>query len=106
MLSLMDLIWLALLVVLINHWWRSRDAEAFALQYAARRCKELNLQLLDQSMVLKQSRLRRGDSSVLQWYRRYDFEFSSTGHERYPGTVELAGNRLLGIEMSAYVTHD
>ena len=106
MLTLMDLVWLALLMVLVNHWWRSRDAKAFALQYVARRCKELDLQLLDQSMVLKQSRLRRGDTSVLQWYRRYDFEFSSTGHERYPGTVELAGNRLLGIEMSAYVTQD
>jgi len=50
--------------------------------------------------------LRRGDIGLLQWYRRYDFEFSSTGHERYPGSVELAGNRLLGIEMSAYVTSD
>ena len=106
MLSLMDLVWLALLVVLVNHWWRSRDAKAFPLQYAARRCKDLELQLLDQSMVLKKSRLRPGDIGLLQWYRRYDFEFSSTGHERYPGSVELAGNRLLGIEMSAYVTND
>lgn len=103
MLTLMDLVWIALLVVLVNHWWRSRDAKAFALQYAAKRCRELDLQLLDQSMVLRKSRLRVGNNSFLHWHRRYDFEFSSTGHERYPGSVELAGNRLLGIEMSAYV---
>ena len=103
MLTLMDLVWIALLVMLVNHWWRSRDAKAFALQYAAKRCQELGLQLLDQSMVLRKSRLRFGNNSFLHWHRRYDFEFSSTGHERYPGSVELAGNRLLGIEMSAYV---
>lgn len=104
MLTLMDLVWIALLVMLVNHWWRSRDAKAFALQYAAKRCQELGLQLLDQSMVLRKSRLRFGNNSFLHWHRRYDFEFSSTGHERYPGSVELAGNRLLGIEMSAYVS--
>lgn len=104
MLTLMDLVWMAALVLLVNHWWRSRDAKAFALQYAARRCAELDLQLLDQSMVLKKIRLRRGSDGFLHWYRRYDFEFSSTGTERYPGSVELAGNRLLGIELAAHIT--
>lgn len=104
MLTLTDLVWGALFVLLLNHWWRSRDAKAFALQYAAQRCHELNLQLLDQSMVLKKIRLRRS-SDGLHWYRRYEFEFSSTGTERYPGHVELAGNRLLGIEMAAHVTY-
>jgi hypothetical protein len=104
MLTLMDLVWAALFVLLLNHWWRSRDAKAFALQYAAKRCQELDLQLLDQSMVLKKIRLRRG-SDGLHWHRRYEFEFSSTGTERYPGSVELAGNRLLGIEMAAHVTY-
>lgn len=104
MLTLMDMVWLALFVLVVNHWWRSRDAKAFALQYAARRCQDLDLQLLDQSMVLKKIRLRRGADGMLAWHRRYDFEFSSTGHERYPGSVNLAGNHLLGIELAAHVT--
>lgn len=103
MLTLMDLVWGALFVLLVNHWWRSRDAKAFALQFAAQRCRELELQLLDQSMVLKKLRLRRGNDG-LHWYRRYDFEFSSTGTERYPGSIEMAGNRLLAIELAPHVT--
>ena len=43
MLTLLDFIGLALLAVLLNHWWRSRDAKAFALLYAAQRCQELDL---------------------------------------------------------------
>lgn len=104
MFTLLDMVWLALLALLVNHWWRSRDAKAFALQYAAQRCAELDLQLLDQSMVLRKSRLRRGHDGLLAWFRRYDFEFSSTGTERYPGSVELLGNRLQAIELAPHVT--
>jgi hypothetical protein len=106
MMSLTDFIWFALLAVIVSHWWRSRDAKAFALHYAARRCRELNLQLLDQSIVLRKIRLKPGDGGLLQWHRLYNFEFSSTGVERYPGSLQMAGNRLLSIELAAHVTHD
>lgn len=104
MLSLFDLLGLAVLGILLNHWWRSRDAKAYALMYAAQRCQQLDLQLLDQSIVLLKIRLQRSDSGWLQWRREYGFEFSSTGHERYPGALTMAGNRLLGIELAAHVT--
>lgn len=104
MLSLFDLSGLVLFGLLLNHWWRSRDAKAYALMYAAQRCQQLDLQLLDQSIVLLKIRLQRSDSGWLQWRRDYGFEFSSTGHERYPGTLTMTGNRLLGIELAAHVT--
>ncbi|TFH74954.1 DUF3301 domain-containing protein [Gammaproteobacteria bacterium LSUCC0112] len=105
MLTLLDLIGLALLVLLLNHWWRSRDAKACALVYAAQRCQELDLQLLDQSIVLHKLRLKRSDGGMLQWWREYRFEFSSTGQDRYPGSLTMSGYRLLSIELAAHVTY-
>ena len=105
MLTLWDLSGLLLLAVLLNHWWRSRDAKAWALQYAAQRCQELDLQLLDQSIVLHKIRLARGDGGMLQWWREYRFEFSSTGQDRYPGSLTMSGYRLLSIELAAHVTY-
>lgn len=105
MVTLLDLLGLALLAVLLNHWWRSRDAKAFALLYAAQRCQELDLQLLDQSIVLHNIRLKRGDGGMPQWWREYRFEFSSTGVERYPGSLTMSGYRLLSIEMASHVTY-
>lgn len=104
MLSLFDLLGLVLFGLLLSHWWRSRDAKAFALVYAAQRCQQLDLQLLDQSIVLHKIRLQRSEKGWLQWWREYGFEFSSTGHERYPGSLTMAGTRLLGIELAPHVT--
>lgn len=103
MLSLIDVLALVLAGLLLNHWWRARDAKAFALLYAAQRCRQLDLQLLDQSIVLRKIRLQRGHRGWLQWWREYGFEFSSTGHERYPGTLTMAGTQLLGIELAAHI---
>lgn len=103
MLSLIDVVALAVFGLALNHWWRARDAKAYALVYAARRCQQLDLQLLDQSIVLRHIRLQRSSSGWLQWRREYGFEFSSTGHERYPGSLTMAGTRLLGIELAAHL---
>ncbi|HLT63311.1 MAG TPA: DUF3301 domain-containing protein [Pseudohongiella sp.] len=103
-LTLTDIVLLMLGGLAINQWWLSRDAKTVALMYAAQRCQELDLQLLDQTIVLQKSRLRRSDSGWLQWRREYSFEFSSTGHERYKGRLTLAGHQLLGMEMDPHVT--
>lgn len=103
MLTLMDIVGLAVFGLLLIHWWRSRDAKAYALLYAAQRCQQLELQLLDQSIVLRKIRLQRSQAGWLQWRREYSFEFSSTGQERYPGSLTMLGNRLQGIELAAHV---
>jgi hypothetical protein len=40
-----------------------------------------------------------------QWWREYRFEFSSTGVERFPGSLTMSGYRLLSIEMASHVTY-
>lgn len=97
---------LLLLGVFVMYWWQARDAKAAALYHAAQRCQALGVQLLDQSMVQRRMRLERDESGHLRLRRHYAFEFSSTGNERYPGTVSIQGKRLLGIEMAPYQVPD
>lgn len=43
----------------------------------------------------------RNDFGSLQLRRRYGFEFTSTGEQRYQGLIELSGQRLQRIELEA-----
>jgi len=97
------LFWLVAVGLFVNHWWQSRHAKALALHYAAKRCRELELQLLDQSVALRRIRPARGTSGLLQWRRTYDFEFSSTGQERSRGSLVMLGNRLESLHVDAHV---
>jgi len=106
MITLGDIALFALLAFAANHWWRARGFKSQALSLAWQRCRLLQVQLLDQSVVLKKMRLQRGESGSLQWRRTYDFEFSSTGSDRYKGTLVLAGARLLSIEMEPHIVPD
>jgi len=106
MLSLGDIALFTLAALAANHWWRARGFKSQALNLAWQRCRLLQVQLLDQSVVLKQIRLQRGESGSLQWRRTYDFEFSSTGTDRYKGTLVLAGARLQSIEMEPHLVPD
>lgn len=106
MLTLSHLFWGAVFVFCISHWWRSRDAKAWALEHAARRCEQLGLQLLDQSIVLRKLRPGYRPEVGICWRRYYRFEFSATGSDRYPGEVELAGNRLVAIHIAPHVVED
>lgn len=106
MLTLSHLFWGAVFVFCISHWWRSRDAKAWALEHASRRCEQLGLQLLDQSIVLRKLRPAYSAEAGICWRRYYSFEFSATGGDRYPGEVELAGNRLTAIHIAPHVVED
>ncbi len=88
------------------YWWQSGEYKGCALSLAGQHCQQLGIQLLDQSMVIKgywPVRSPRG-----QWLirRRYGFEFTSTGQQRYQGTVVLIGFRLDSIELDTYQLPD
>lgn len=97
------LFWLTLTGVLVHHWWQSRHVKALALHHATRRCRKLELQLLDQSVALRRMRPTLGTASLLQWRRTYDFEFSSSGQERSRGSLVMLGNRLESLHLDAHV---
>lgn len=62
-----------------------------ALGEIARLSKELGLQALDESVVLRRLQLRRGPEGNLRLVRTYRFDYTTDGHSRLQGDVALAG---------------
>ena len=101
--DLTALIWMSLLGLVALLWWQNLKAREMALKQVKRYCEREALQLLDQSVALRRlSMARNPQTGQLGIKRRYGFEFTSTGDERYQGNVELFGSRLLRIEVDAH----
>ena len=103
MLSLSLLAWIALLVAVYSFWWHSDRVKHHALNQVSLLCRRQNLQLLDQTLVLKGLWPVRDESGALGLRRRYSFEFTSTGETRYQGKILLLGGRLLSLELEPHV---
>jgi hypothetical protein len=109
MLTLSSIVWTSLAIALISFWWQGDMIKRIALQHLHQYFREQDLQLLDQTIVLKGVWPRRSDSGSLQLRRRYEFEFTSTGEARYQGLIELNGRRVHRIELEPHLlpdTHD
>ena len=90
------------LCLLVFYWWHSGDFKAIAMDFATQHCEQFNLQLLDQSMVIKGLWAERNVGGSLLVRRRYQFEFSSTGEQRYLGLLTMAGSKLKSIDTETY----
>ena len=106
MLSLSFLFWSTVAVALVAFWWHSDRIKALALAQVTRVCREQDLQLLDQTMVLRGLWVVRGPTGFLMLRRRYQFEFTSTGAARYRGQVVLLGRQIVSLEMEPHVMPD
>ena len=102
MFSPLDMLWLLLLVGAAGYLWHADKFKQRARSIAIAHCKQLNLQLLDQSIVISGLWPVRGSDGRLLLRRRYRFEFASTGDRRYHGELEMLGLRLERIDFEAY----
>ena len=106
MFSLEYLIWLLIAGILLVYFWHSGRftgrARAIAIDY----CQQFGLQLLDHSVVIKGVWPEKTEAGNLTLRRRYQFEFSSTGTQRYQGVLVLLGMNLKSIELEAYELPD
>ncbi|MDH5356154.1 MAG: DUF3301 domain-containing protein [Gammaproteobacteria bacterium] len=99
---LTNIILLSLIAFVLQYWWQSGEYKGRALKLAAQYCQRNDLQLLDQSMVIKGYWPRRNERAVWVIRRTYDFEFTSTGQQRYRGKLTLMGYQFDKIELEAY----
>ncbi|MBI1422857.1 MAG: DUF3301 domain-containing protein [Gammaproteobacteria bacterium] len=99
--------WLFILLtlVLVWLWWDGLGAKEVARENCKRVCRERDVLFLDDTVALARLRLRRGSDGNLRVYRRFHFEFTSDGEQRYQGYVDMLGNRVLHTEMEAYRIH-
>ena len=90
-----------LVAVLYLFWNKQQQARGLALSVVRKHCELQGLQLLDDTLVLDGYQLKRRS---LGWslLRCYQFEFASTGDERYCGSLLLAGRRVERLELDTH----
>ncbi|MBT8146714.1 MAG: DUF3301 domain-containing protein [Gammaproteobacteria bacterium] len=103
MLNLSVLFWLCCIAALAAFWWHSDGVKSLALKQVDTHCQKLGLQLLDQTMVIKGLSPVRGESGSLCLRRRYRFEFTSTGEQRYRGLIVMVGRKQQAIELEPHI---
>ena len=104
--SLSLMFWATVVAAVISFWWRSDKIKHDSLAHVLRYCKNQNLQLLDQTLVLRGVWPVRDQNGSLIFRRRYGFEFTSTGEVRYQGRVVLYGALLQSMDLEAYIIPD
>ena len=102
MLSLADLAFLALLCVCCYHIWQSQGVKERSKRAVENHLKTQQLQLLDDNIALRALWLKRNSQGQLSWWRRYHFEFSAQGDERYQGRIITLGNTIETIQLQAH----
>lgn len=90
-----------MLVTGVGLWfWRdSLGAREQARAASSRACRQVNVQLLDDTVALERLGLRRDHDGRLKWERLYVFEFTDTGQRRQTGSVLLVGWRVEVLHM-------
>lgn len=88
--------------MLLLYWWHSGAYKGHARALATAHCQSLNLQLLDQSMVICSIWPEKSAQGGFSLRRIYRFEFTSTGAQRYQGSLVLCAMKLRSIELEAY----
>ncbi|MDB9894191.1 MAG: DUF3301 domain-containing protein [Reinekea forsetii] len=104
-LMLTDVLWVGLIIAAVAFWWQGQGVKAFALRKVKLYCEEHNLQLLDESLVIRKFWIARDRHGLLRIQRIYYFEFTSTGEYRYRGTMTLHGYQVAEIEGQSHHMH-
>lgn len=94
---------LILVVAVVVYWcWRAYAVKEMVLRIVRKHCKEMDVQLLDDTVVLRGLWLKRDGDNSLRVRRSYEFEFTSTGDERYHGSAVVLGLRLEAIQLEPH----
>ncbi|MFN3785750.1 MAG: DUF3301 domain-containing protein [Thiothrix sp.] len=98
-----NLLLLGLIVLGGWFWVDSMHARERAIAAALRACKEIDVQLLDQTVTLDSIKPARNHYGQLVWRRVYGFEFSVRGVERRQGRAILRGRVLEQVQLDSDV---
>ncbi|MGB1239120.1 MAG: DUF3301 domain-containing protein [Pseudomonadales bacterium] len=100
--ELADLFMIAVIGAGLYYWFSAQKVRELALATARAHCQKMDLQLLDGSVSLRSLGIKRGRSGTLALVRKYRFEFSSTGAERYNGHLSMLGQKVIDIDLQAH----
>ena len=104
--SLETIFILTLLAAVASFWWKSDKIKRLAIAFVERRCAAEQLQLLDQTLVLRGLAPVRNQVGNLVLKRHYQFEFTSTGEARHQGCITMHGLRPVSLHLDPYLLPD
>lgn len=91
-----------MLLCLALYWSSGMKAREIAFSAVKQYCNKMDLLLLDEYVALQGQWLKRDESGRFKAWRSYQFEFSSTGDERYIGKVIMLGRQVVSIQLAPY----
>ena len=93
------IILLTLLFVFVLFWHNASSAKEHAIFKCRKFCKEIDCQLLDETVALISIQAERKQNGWLAFKRRYRFEVTIDGYQRCRGEIELFANQLKLIHL-------
>ena len=100
--TLGTLFWLFVAGFLIWYWWRAKAIKDFVLHAARQYCKKMDVMLLDDAVYLRGLWFKRDDQGRVRVWRRFLFDFTSTGEERDAGRIIMLGQRIIHMELEPH----
>ena len=97
-----DIILICFMFLTYAYWINAQKAKEMAFIKAKGHCLAMDVQMLDEYVALNSIKLKRDRSGKIQLQRLFTFEFSSTGDERYNGTLLMLGQRVDSVYMEPY----
>ncbi len=73
-----------------------------AVQAARQACMREQVQFLDETVMRAKFSFARNEQGRLSLRRLYQFEYSVSGNDRYPGSVAMLGKEVELVEIAAH----
>ncbi len=97
-----ELFWFGAFVLGLLYWWSAKGVKEIAVNVIKLHCKKMDVQLLDESVVLRRYWFKRNVVGNLQVWRSFHFEFTSTGVDRFSGRVIFLGKKVLDLQLEPH----
>jgi hypothetical protein len=82
------------LILIVWFWADSLRTREDALRVCARACRQINTQLLDETVALRRLSVARDADGHAVWRRTYRFEYTVDGSQRLRGSVIMRGRNV------------
>jgi hypothetical protein len=82
------------MALLVWFWADSLRVREQALRVCAKACKQINAQLLDETVALRRLGVSRNQNGHAVWRRTYRFEYTFDGSQRQRGSVIMRGRAV------------
>ncbi len=102
MLNIQWFLWLVFLTLVAFYWRDSLRIKEMAFKAAQERCREMQVQLLDEAVYLRRLWLKRNQRGHLAIWRAFYFEFTVSGADRYVGRVLMLGDQAEAIQLEPH----